>query len=131
MVGSVSPVTRPLVAALSLVGLWFLAMVLETLRAPVWALVVNGALLLVNVIALAALIHQATREQDRRDGDGGIRAIDRGSPESGGGPGPSWWPELERELAEYLAEHEQDDREPQRVPVGHGRTTEPESAPLS
>lgn len=110
--------TRPLVAALSLVGLWFLAMVLEALGAPVWALLVNGGLLLVNVIALTAAIHQVTLEQERGDGDGGGPSYGPDVPHSGGGGEPSWWPELERELAQYLAAHEQDSPEPQRVPVG-------------
>lgn len=113
-----SQITRPLVAALSLAGLWFLAMVLETLAVPVWVLVINGGLLLANVIVLTGLIHQATRERDRPDGDGGLPPDRPDVPDPGGGTEPSWWPELERELAQYLAEHEQDGWGLQRVPVG-------------
>jgi hypothetical protein len=116
-----SQLTRPLVAALSLLVLWVLAMVLETLRVPVWVLVVNGALLLVNVIVLTASIHQVMREQGRGDGDGGVRPHRRDVRDSGGGGGISWWPEFERELAQYLAEQQRDDREQQRDDRGRDR----------
>lgn len=117
-----SRITRPLAAALSLVMLWFLAMVLETLRVPVWALLMLGGLLLVNVLVLLASIHQATRESDGQDGDGGLRRHRPEAPDSGGGGEPSWWPEFEGELARYLAEHEQDER-PERLPAGVVKAT--------
>lgn len=109
-----SQISRPLVAAFSLVGLWFLAMVLETLRVPVWALVMNGGLLLVNVIVLTAAIHDVTRQQYHQDGDGGLPPRRPDLPDPGGGGEPTWWPEFERALAKYLAE----DERPQPVPVG-------------
>jgi hypothetical protein len=96
-------VARPLAAALSLVALWFLAMVLEALRVPVWVLALNAASLLGNLAVLISSLHQATREETRPGGGGGLRASGPDVPGSGGGDEPSWWPELERELTQYLA----------------------------
>jgi hypothetical protein len=110
-------ITRALAAVLSLIALWFLAMVLEALRVPAWVLAVNGGLLLVNVIVLIGSLHQATREPADPGGDGGIHGSRPDIPGSGGGDEPSWWPELERELRQYLAERERDERE-RRVTAG-------------
>jgi hypothetical protein len=110
-------IARPLAAALSLVALWFLAMVLEALRMPDWVLAVNAGLLLVSLIVLISSLHQATREEFRPDGDEGLSASGPDVPGSGGGDDPSWWPELERELAQYLAAHEPSEGEPERTSV--------------
>lgn len=117
-------ITRPLIALLSLVGLWFVAMVLEALRLPVWVMVMNGGLLLVNLVVLVSLVHRVTCETDRRQGDGGLPPPRSDVPDSGGGSESDWWPELERELAQYLAEQEVDQPRRQRVPVGRTQLTD-------
>jgi len=111
-------VTEPLLAALSLAGLWMLAMVLEAMGVPVWALVVTGALLVANVIVLTACIYRATRDEGHSDGGGGAPPHGPEIPDPGGGHDPSWWPELERELAQYLAERDPARTEAQQVPAG-------------
>jgi hypothetical protein len=111
-------VTEPLLAALSLAGLWMLAMVLEAMGVPVWALVLTGGLLVVNVIVLTACLYRATRDEGRRDGGGGAPPHGPDIPEPGGGRDPSWWPELERELEQYLAEHEAARTEARGAPAG-------------
>jgi hypothetical protein len=110
-------IIRPLLALLSLVALWFLAMVLEALGVSAWAMAMIGGLLLVNVVVLIAMIHRVTLEQDGRDGKGGLPPHHPDVPQSGGGDQLGWWPELERELAEYLADQEQNDRQPQPAAV--------------
>lgn len=115
-----SELARPLIATVSLLCLWFIAMALEAAQAPVWALALIGGVLLVNLIVLAASVLKVTREQDGEDGDGDLPLHRPDRPEPGGGGEPSWWPELERELTQYLAEHDRLGREPQRVPVGSG-----------
>jgi hypothetical protein len=109
-----SELTRPLAATVSLLCLWFIAMILEAMRAPVWALGTICGVLLANVILLAACILEVTREQDGGDGDGDVPLHRPDRPEPGNGGGPSWWAEVER----YLAEQERQKRRPQRDPVG-------------
>lgn len=109
-----SEITRPLVTAASLLVLWFLAMVLEALGVPVWAMAMVAGLLLANLIAVTYSIHQVTRERDRPGGDG-RRPDHPDTPGPGGGGDPSWWPEFERELTDYVAEREQGERRRQTV----------------
>jgi hypothetical protein len=97
-----SQITRPLIATLWLVGLWFLAMVLEALDAPAWALALNGGLLLANLGALIVSIHEITCERERPDGEGGVSLDRPDAPDPDGGDDPSWWPGFERELAQYV-----------------------------
>lgn len=111
-------IVRPLVALFSLIALWFAAMILEALQVPAWGIAMIGGVLLVNLVVLTALLYHATREPSDRHGDGGLPAPRLDLPEPGGGGEPSWWPELERDLQQYLAEHERNDRQPERVPVG-------------
>lgn len=118
IVDPMAQVARPLVALFSLIALWFLAMVLEALRVPAWAIAMIGGVLLANLIVLTVSLYQATREPGDRHGDGGLPVPCQDLPEPGGGDEPSWWPELERDLQQYLAEHEQAARQPDRAPVG-------------
>ncbi len=117
-----SAVMRSLFATGSLLGLWFVAMALEALSAPMWALGMIAGLLLANLIALMVWVHQATREHDVGDGDGGLP---RPHPEvpNPGDDDPTWWTELEQ----YLAEHDRRGTAP--APSGAGREQTPAGRP--
>lgn len=104
---SFSAPKRAALLTLSLLCAWFVSMVLETLRSPVWLLLMTGAVILLNVIALAATIHLATSVQPDDDPGDGHDGRGRPGPENpardGGGGEPGWWPEFERQFADYVS----------------------------
>lgn len=101
---------RAVLLTLALLCAWFMSMVLETLRAPVWLLLMTGAVIVLNVIALAATVHLATSYRPGDNPGGGHDGRGRPRPEDpgrdGGGGEPSWWPEFERQFAGYVSEAE-------------------------
>lgn len=111
-----SQVARPLFATVSLLTLWFVAFALQGLGMPVWTVCLTCGFSAVNLIVLMGLFHQVTLERDPGDGGRGIAGDRPDAPDAGPGGELSWWPEFERELAEYSAAPR--DLHPERVPVG-------------
>jgi hypothetical protein len=109
---------RPLIALLGHSGAWGVWALILVLRGPGWMAGLAAMVMVVSGAVMAITIHLVTREEE----DGG------GGGDTGGGPGPEpeaprdgggdteppWWPEFERELADYAAQRERDRR---RQPV--------------
>lgn len=121
---SVSPPARPVIATFAFAFAWLVTAVLDTTRAPDWAIFLGGAVIVVSIAVITVTLHRWTLGGDDGDsepghqggpGGGGPRRRRPDAPQHGGDGGvPSWWPEFEREFALYVAERE---REKERRPV--------------
>ncbi len=110
---------RPVIATFAFACAWLVTATSDAMGAPGWTTFLGTAVIVVSIVLIIATLHVWTQGGD--DGEGGPEP--RGS-DGGGGPGrrwpnapqhggggsdPSWWPEFERQLALYVAEHERED----------------------
>jgi hypothetical protein len=112
----VSQLARSVIATGAFACAWLTTAVLGAARSPAWTVVASGAVIVVSVLAVTATVHLWTQESDSGEnepehpgngGGGGPRRRRPDAPLHGGGDGPSWWPEFERQLALYVAESEE------------------------
>jgi hypothetical protein len=99
------------VALTAFASAWGLCYLMLRLRFPTWATVPGTAAVLISMVLVVAVAQISLREDaggegtEGDDGGGGMQPPDR--PIDRGGPAePSWWPEFERDLADYLVERE-------------------------
>jgi hypothetical protein len=112
----VSRLARLLIATFAFACAWLLAAGFEATRAPGWAVLLSGAVIVVSVVAITATLHLWTQADDGGEagpgdrgahGGGGPRRRRPDPPHPGGDDSvPSWWPNFERQLALYVAERE-------------------------
>jgi hypothetical protein len=123
----VSGLARPLMAMLVFAGAWLLTAVFGALRAPGWTMFTGGAVIAVSIVVITVTVHLWTQGGDGGESSPGQRG-DHGGGEprrcrpdapqrGGGGSGPSWWPDFERQLAFYVAEREREKRQPAVLPA--------------
>jgi hypothetical protein len=112
----VSRLALLVIATFAFACAWLLAAGFEATRAPGWAMLLGGAVIVLSIVAITAALHLWTQAGDGgqagpgdRDahGGGGPRRRRPDSPCPGGGDvAPSWWPDFERQLASYVADRE-------------------------
>lgn len=111
-----SPLGRLMFSSLAFISAWLMNAAFDTEPAPDWMLIMGGAVTVVSVVVVIALLHRWTQAaevgetQPARRGDeggGGPRRHLPDAPKPGGGDSdPSWWPEFERQLSVYAAERD-------------------------
>jgi hypothetical protein len=112
----VSSLARAVLATFAFLGAWLMTAVLDAIHAPGWTILLGGALIAANIVAISATLHLWAREGDCRDdapgqpgdhgGDGPGRGWPDAPPPGGGGSDPTWWPKFEQQLAAYVAGRE-------------------------
>jgi hypothetical protein len=106
---SIPRVVRPLVAGSGVSGAWGAWILTLVLRGPPSMLALTGAILALSSVAMGIAIHVATvEEEDGRDGGGGEPIASAEGPSPGGGGEPVWWPEFQRQLADYAARQDRE-----------------------
>lgn len=114
---SMARVVRPLIAVGGVSGAWAAWLLVLVFRGPPSMWILAGSVFAVSAVALGITIHLATVEEERPNGgEGGAPTVSPAGPSGGGDDEPPWWPEFQREVAEYAARRERDDdREPERA----------------
>jgi len=107
-------VARPLVACSGLSGAWGAWILVMVVHGPAWMMAFTVSVFALSSLAMGVAIHLATyEEEDRHDGGaGGAPRLGPEAPDGGGKDEPVWWPEFERQVADYAARR---DRERQPV----------------
>jgi hypothetical protein len=107
-------VARPLVACSGLSGAWAAWVLVMVVHGPAWMMAFTVSVFALSSLAMGVAIHLATyEEEDRNDGGaGGAPRLSPEAPDGGGNDEPLWWPEFERQVADYAARR---DRESQPV----------------
>lgn len=112
---SMSRLARPFVACCGLSLAWGAWVLVVVLRGPAWIIGLTVFVFGLASVATAIAIHLATRnDEDQHRGDDGEGPRSRPEAPVGGGEDvePVWWPEFERQMADYAAH-----RERQRQPI--------------
>lgn len=116
-----SELARLMTATFACVCAWLVTAALVAMRAPDWTTFVGGGVIMGSIAAVIAMLHLWTHAGDADEAQPARRTDDGGGPRrhwpdppqpGGGGSDPSWWPEFERRLALYSAEHERENRQP-------------------
>jgi hypothetical protein len=81
----VSPIARLLISTLAFACAWLVAAALDAIGGRGWTMFLGVAVIVVTIGVIAATLHLWAQEGDRA---------------------PSWWPDFERQFADYVAERE-------------------------
>ncbi len=105
---TISRYARPVLACLGVSSAWGAWVLVVVLRSHWWMIGVTSGFFLLSSVGLGVAIHLATREEggeaDGGDAGGGPRRSPEDPCGGGGDAQPEWWPEFERQLADYSAE---------------------------
>jgi hypothetical protein len=82
---SLSRLARPVIATLAFVCAWLLAAGFDAMGIRGWTMFLAAAVIVVSIVVIAATLHLWAQEDDG---------------------GPNWWPDFERQFADYVAERE-------------------------
>lgn len=124
-----SPLARLVMATFAFAVAWLLTAVCDAMGTPAWTMIVGGTVVLMSIAMVIASLHLWTnagvggdRQSERRndEGGGGAPHWPDAPSHGGGGSDPSWWPEFERQLAEYVGKSEREWRQP-ATPSAIGR----------
>jgi hypothetical protein len=112
----VSQLARPVIATFAFACAWLLAAGFDAMGFRGWTMFLAGAVIVVSIGVITATLHVWTQGGDGGDiGPGHRGAHGGGGPgrhrpdapqPGGGGSAPSWWPDFERQLADYVTELE-------------------------
>ena len=112
---SMPRLARPFVASAGLSAAWGAWVLVVVLHGPASMIALTLCAFAIASVATAISIHLATRDEEKRDGGdmgGGTDSVPQAPQGGGGNTEPPWWPEFERQVADYAAE-----RERRRQPV--------------
>lgn len=105
---SMPRLARPFVASAGLSLAWGAWVLIVVLHGPASMFALTLSAFAIASVATAISIHLATRDEEKRDGGdlgGGPDPLPE-APQGGGNGEPPWWPEFERQVADYAAERE-------------------------
>lgn len=81
----VSRLARLVIATVAFACAWIVAVGFDAIRVRGWTLVLSGAVIVLSIGVIIATLHRWTQ---------------------GGDDAPSWWPDFERQFADYVADRE-------------------------
>lgn len=126
-----SQIARPVIATFAFVCAWLLVAGVDAMGVRGWTIFLGAAVIVVSIAVMTATLHLWAQGGDGGDlgpghrgaqGGGGPRRRRPDTPQHGGGDAPSWWPDFERQLADYVAERERSGATSEyRVPTPHRR----------
>lgn len=117
----VSRLVRLAIATFAFMCAWLVTAVFDAMRAPGWTIFVGEGVIMVSIVVISATVHfwsqagdgDAGGGQRGPHGGGGPRREPPDAPQHpGAGSTPGWWPDFERQLATYVAEDENEKRQP-------------------